>query len=170
MSESSANDHIEILIKTATETAESFVDAYYTALQASRPTISSYYVPRETLPDGKIVPIIVWNGNSIETAAAFQEMFEKEMPFMHYEVQALDCHVMNPGDSAVDDTSKAAEKKISIIVAINGFVRLAEAREGPTKGFSESIVLAPNPEKALKGPKAATRAWLIQSQVFRYVV
>ena len=157
--------------------AENFVDAYYTALQASRGTISSYYVPPTTLPDGKTVPVIVWNGNGVADGAAFQRMFEDSMPYTYYDVQSLDCDVLNTGlaqqaASASDHDSvskKDAEKNLPVVVMVSGYVRLEEAREGPMRGFSETFVLVPNAEKEGKGKGSQKRAWLIQNQNFRYV-
>jgi NTF2-related export protein 1/2 len=74
--------------------AEKFVESYYAALQSSRATMS-FYSPPSAMPDGKPLPAIVFNGNIISDAAAFQAMFEKQMPPAHYEVQSYDCHVLN---------------------------------------------------------------------------
>lgn len=148
--------------------ASDFADVYYQALQASRNTIADYYVVNETLPDGKTVPMITWNGNAMHDAATFQKMFENDMPYTHYDVQSLDCHVLNPSYSAeVNDP----EKNVSIVVMASGYVRLEEPREGPMKGFSDTFVLVPNLGSAnAKGPQRQRRNWLIQTQTFRYVV
>ena len=158
--------------------AENFVDAYYTALQSSRHTISSYYCPHEVQTDGKVVPVIIWNGNLLPDVASFQKMFENDMPYTHYDVQSLDCHVLNPTSLAADKVQggsgaedKDIERRMSIVVAVSGSVRLEEPQKGPLRGFSETFVLVPNPEKAVgKGPKAEKKGWLVQNQNFRYTV
>ena len=107
--------------------AENFVDAYYTALQSSRHTISSYYCPHEVQTDGKVVPVIIWNGNLLPDVASFQKMFENDMPYTHYDVQSLDCHVLNPTSLAADKVQggngaedKDIERRMSIVVAVSG--------------------------------------------------
>ncbi|EON66682.1 hypothetical protein W97_05928 [Coniosporium apollinis CBS 100218] len=169
----------DVLTKVSAEVAETFVDAYYTALQGSRNTISSYYTPRKTLSDGRIVPVIVWNGNHIPDAAAMQKMFEETMPYTYYDVQSLDCDFVNTGLAKEAATAanadvvskKELEQHSPVVVIVGGYVRLEEAREGPMRGFSETFVLVPNEEKvAGKGKGKEGRAWLIQNQNFRYVV
>lgn len=148
--------------------ADIFTDAYYACLQNARHAISSYYVPKETLPDGKQIPGITWNGNALEDAMAFQKMFENDMPFTHFEVQSLDCHILNPSIPTASNNPKEVEKSFSILIVVSGLVRLEEPKNGPLKGFTETLVLAPNRDKAnKKGPR---RDWLIQNQNFRYVV
>ncbi|KAJ9645295.1 hypothetical protein H2199_003301 [Coniosporium tulheliwenetii] len=158
----------DILTKVSAEVAETFVDAYYTALQGSRNTISSYYTPRKTLSDGKVVPVIVWNGNHIPDAAAMQKMFEETMPYTYYDVQSLDCDFVNTGlavqaatEANADVVSKKELDQHSPVVVMRG----------PDEGFSETFVLVPNEEKVTgKGKGKEGRAWLIQNQNFRYVV
>lgn len=118
------------------------------------------------------MPIIIWNGNVVEDAAAFQKMFENEMPYTHFDVQSLDCHVLNATAIPVPaDKAKHAEKAMSLTVMVSGYVRLEEPQKGPMKGFSETFVLVPNPDNLSGKPlKTGKRAWLIQSQIFRYVV
>ncbi|TKA76298.1 hypothetical protein B0A49_00900 [Cryomyces minteri] len=167
----------DVLTKVSTEAAEDFIDAYYTALDGSRTTISSYYMPQQTLPDGRIIPVIVYNGNVLANAAAFQQMFENNMPFTHYEVQSVNSHIMNPTFSSADlqkqtPDQERSEKNMSVLVQVSGYVRLEERKEGPMKGFSETIVLVPNVAAMGKGKGKGSeqRSWLIQSQNFRYVV
>ncbi|OCK77236.1 putative nuclear transport factor 2 domain protein [Lepidopterella palustris CBS 459.81] len=166
-----------MLTTVSAEAAENLLDAYYTALQGSRHTIASYYCATEKNPDGKSVPTIVWNGNVMNTGQEVQQTFEV-MPYTHYDVQSLDCHVLNPTALAPEkvvggsgEADKDIERRLSIVAVVNGSVRLEEPKEGPLRGFSETFVLVPNPEKALgKGPKAELKGWLIQNQNFRYTV
>jgi len=159
------------LTKTSTEATTAFVEAYYTCLQESRTTMDMYYVNKSTLTDGATVPSIIWNGNQYEDAPAFQKMFQEQMPeVVLYDVQTIDCQVLNPKWDPV--ATIKPEKNISILVMTNGHVRLENRRTGPLKEFSETFVLVPNIEKAAneKSAMAQKRSWLIQTQNFRYVV
>ncbi|EKG14582.1 Nuclear transport factor 2 Eukaryote [Macrophomina phaseolina MS6] len=181
---------LDVQTKVAAEVSEAFADAYYTALQAARHTLSSFYVLHEATADGKTVPAIAWNGNLYESGAQFQEAFVELMPeYSYFEVQSLDAQVLNPvppaprvddvEDAMVDgadggkkDTPVAKKKEAeelvgSVLVLVNGFVRLKEKKEGPQKGFSETFVLVPNKEWSRKD---GGRRWVVQNQNFRYVV
>ena len=124
------------------------------------------------MPDGKPLPAIVFNGNIIPDAAAFQNMFQQDMPPAHYEVQSYDCHVLNP-NYTVDGTQgsgAASGKNMTILVTVSGYVKFGEPREAATRGFSENFVLVPNAEATAKGRGKQAKDWLIQSQNFRLVV
>ncbi|KAF2434984.1 NTF2-like protein [Tothia fuscella] len=165
----------DALTKASTEGAQDFVDAYYTALQNSRPTISTYYVPKTTAPDGTTTPDIIWNGNTYEDGLEFQKMYEDSMPtFVHFDVQAIDCQILNPQYSKETTTPGGMgvkpERNISFLVMTAGHMRLEDRSEGPLFEFSETFLLVPNLEKGGKGVMGARRGWLIQTQSFRYVV
>lgn len=176
--------------------SEAFSDAYHTALQAARHTLATFYTAPETLPDGKTIPSIAWNGNAYDSGAAFQAAFDAEMPaYTYFEVQSLDAQVLNPnpppnagdaeGDAMIDGDAPGEGRKGggrrggpqggqkeedlvgSLLVMVNGFVRLEEKKEGPTRGFSETLVLVPNKDFTRKD---GSRRWVVQSQNFRYVV
>ncbi|KAF2757058.1 hypothetical protein EJ05DRAFT_487048 [Pseudovirgaria hyperparasitica] len=152
-------------VKVATEAAEAFTDAFYTALQGSRHTLADYYIPHQTLPDGKIVPKIAWNGNVLHDGPAVQTFFENEMPFTHYQVHSLNCHILKVAPIQPPPTNpRDVERNFSIIITVNGDVRLEEATKGPLRGFAESFVMVPN-----TNPKVG-HSWVIQAQNFRYVV
>ena len=154
--------------RVATETGESFIEQYYTALNGSRKQISSFYLPTTTLPSGRGLPHISFNGELVQDAAAFQETFEKQMPWTHFEAQSVNAHVLNPDLNPGDGkTKRDAERNMSLVVQVSGYVRLAERKEGPMRGFSESFVLVPNPDT---GKQDVGQKWLVQSQNFRFVV
>ncbi|KAF1982395.1 hypothetical protein K402DRAFT_407735 [Aulographum hederae CBS 113979] len=146
--------------KTATEAADDFCTSYYLALQNDRNSIASYFCAAETLPDGKTIPLVTWNGNVL-TPAEYQEHYHL-MPFTLFDVQVMDCHVLNP------ELTKGADTKLNFTIAVlvSGTVRLDENVGGESKGFSETLVLVPSKTK-LKGKG---RSWVIQSMNFRYVV
>jgi NTF2-related export protein 1/2 len=134
--------------------------------------LTNYYQVKETSPEGNTSPVIIWNGNDIEDAESLQKMFVEEMPYTFYELQCLDCHVLNPQFfSPASEVQIAPEKNISVTIVVSGYLRLESHKEGPMKEFSETFVLVPNKDNASrKGPQATRRTWLIQHQVFRFVV
>lgn len=160
--------------RVATETAESFIDQYYTALNASRNQIKTFYLPSSTPASGRSLPHISFNGELVQGAAALQETFEKQMPYTHFEAQSVNAHVLNPVLIPTENKSKKdAERNMSITIQVSGHVRLIERKEGPMRGFSDSFVLVPNTEAAGgkgTGKQNQGQQWVIQSQNFRFVV
>ena len=161
------------LTRLSTEDGESFADAYYTTLNASRGQIASFYVPTSTTP--RPLPHISYNGELLNDASAFQQRFEKDMPYTHFEPQSTNVHVMNPsiGPQDAGAGKREAERNVSVVVQVSGYVRLKERKEGPMHGFSDSFVLVPNKEELGgkgTGKQKAERRWLIQTQNFRFVV
>ena len=160
--------------RVSTEASEQFVDAYYIALNASRSQLSSFYVPTNAVASGRSLPHISFNGELISDAAAFQELFEKQMPWTHFDPQSVNVHVMNPSMGTVEGKGKRdAEWNMSLTVQVSGYVRLVERKDGPMRGFSDNFVLVPNKEEVGgkgTGKQEQGRKWLIQSQNFRYVV
>lgn len=159
--------------------AEQLVDAYYSALNSTRGSISSYYMPMTVLPSGRTLPLITYNGQQSSDPDAFQKTYEEQMPFTHYEVQSLNAHVMNSALAPLDDSLakgkgrlRELESNMSVLVQVSGYVRLMERKEGPMRGFSDTFVIVPNKETGAKGRGRAGegRAWVIQSQNFRFVV
>ncbi|KAE9981423.1 hypothetical protein EG327_006231 [Venturia inaequalis] len=165
------------LVKVSSEAALEFVKEYYTALTDSRPTIENYYcTPKKTkeAEDGSTsTPTIEWNGNAYATAADFKTMYTQSMPkYVNFEVHAVDAQVLNPQFDTEAGPKVKPAKNISIIVSVNGQLRLEERLKGPLKEFHESFLLVPNIDKMVleKGPCMEKKDWLIQVQNFRYVV
>jgi NTF2-related export protein 1/2 len=160
--------------RVSTDAGEHFVDAYYTALNASRSHLKSFYLPTSTLQNGRSLPHISYNGELLQDAALFQERFEKQMPWTHFEPQSVNVHVLNPSLTPLESKSKRdAERNMSLVVQVSGYVRLQERKEGPMRGFSDSFVLVPNKEEVRgrgTGKQDQGRKWVIQSQNFRFVV
>lgn len=157
--------------------AEQFVDGYYNALSNNRPTISSYIMPMTSLPTGRILPTITYNGLQLSDPHMFQTAYVDQMPFTHFEVQSFNVHVLNPSIEPIEAKGrgkvKEMESNMSLVVQVSGYVRLVERKEGPMRGFSDSLVLVPNKEAAGAKGKAKSgegRSWLVQSQNFRFVV
>ena len=149
-----------------------FVDTYYPALNSSRAVIASFYIPASAMPDGKPLPVIVYNGNIIPDPTAMQRLFQDQMPEARYEIQDYDCQVLNPHYIAegTQGSSPASGKNMTILVTVSGHVRFGESRTATTRGFSESFVLIPNPAAATNTRGKHIKGWLIQSQNFRLVV
>ena len=149
-----------------------FVDTYYHALSSSRAEIASFYMAVSAMPDGKPLPVIVYNGNIIPDPIAMQTLFQEQMPQARYEIQDYDCQVLNPHYIAegTQGNSLASGKNMTILVTVSGLVKLGEPRTAIVRGFSENFVLIPNPAAAVKTRGKPIKGWLIQSQNFRLVV
>lgn len=142
--------------------AESFTEAYYTALDSSRSHLSNFYIPTITAP--RPLPHISYNGDVLNDSSLFQSKYS-EMPWTHHEVQSLNVHVMNRCmEPPEGKTKRELERNMSLSVQVSGYVRLFERKEGPMRGFSDFFVLVPG-----KGGKGEGREWVIQTQNFRFV-
>lgn len=161
-------------VRIAGETAESFIDTFYTALSGARNTIKDFYIPHtEGATPEKSLPHIAYNGDLSNDGADFQKKFE-EMPFTYFEPQSINAHVLNPClDPNGGKTQKEAERNLSISIQVSGYVRLIERKDGPMRGFSDHLILVPNKEDVGgrgTGKTGQGRQFLIQVQNFRYVV
>ena len=118
------------------------------------------------MPDGKIIPDIVWNGNTISNPALLQKIFEEQMPQARHEVQGYDCQVLNPhyNPEGIQGQTSASGRDISILLTVTGMVKYGEPKAAEPQGFSENFVLIPDLSVGSGRPK-----WLIQSQNFRLV-
>ena len=123
------------------------------------------------MPDGKSLPIIVWNGNIVPNATSLQKLFEDSMPRTHYDVQNYDCHVINPNYAAegVQAGDVTTGENMTILVTVSGYVKHGTEKSAPAQGFSENFVLVPNNPAAANTTARNSRAWVIQSQNFRLV-
>ncbi|PWY86113.1 NTF2-like protein [Aspergillus heteromorphus CBS 117.55] len=154
------------LTKVSTDAATEFVQSFYPALENNRSSIASFY--------NQPTAMILFNGNAVTDGAAVQEIFVNQMSPTHYEVQSFDCQIINQGYPTPTSTgtklpTETTLKDMSILVLVSGYVRFGESRDLPQRGFSETILLVPNPTTDL--PKGRRRKeWLIQTQNFRLVV
>ena len=155
---------------TITAAAKQFVDTYYAALTSHRDQIAAFYASLATMPDGKSLPVIVWNGNIIPDPTSLQKMFQEQMQRAHYDAQSYDCHVLNPNyvEEGAEAGNATAGKNMSLLVTVSGSFKYGDDRSVPSKGFSENFVLIPNPAAANTRGKD-THHWVIQSQNFRLV-
>ena len=152
--------------------AQHFIDSYYNALNIDREraTLSSFYV--QTTPLNPVVADISLNGNIVQSPEDLQNLFQSTMPKAHYEAQSYDCHVLNPnytiGASDADLGPDPTGRKMSLLLAVSGYVKYGEARDAKMRGFTENFVLVPN-FQAESGSLKNVKKWLIQSQNFRIV-
>ncbi|OKL64694.1 hypothetical protein UA08_00151 [Talaromyces atroroseus] len=144
--------------KASTEGALDFVQLYHSALSSNKRSIASFYSATPTN--------ILFNGNVIADGPAVEDIFTKQLPTAHHEIQSVDCQIINktyptttPGTSV-----RANAKNISMLVAVSGSVKYGD-KDSPLHGFSETFVLIPNTESKEKNRKD----WVIQSQNFRLV-
>jgi NTF2-related export protein 1/2 len=150
--------------------AADFAQSYYHALGSARNKVKDFYVaPPAATPQQQAVvsgPRIVWNGNEVPDAQTMHD-FVVRMPWAAYEVQTLDCHVLaRPFHPGVRNANN-----MSLLVMTSGYLRLENAKWGPLHEFSETFVLVPNRDRLVqRGGGARRPPWLIQSQIFRYVV
>ncbi|KAJ5675635.1 hypothetical protein N7462_008532 [Penicillium macrosclerotiorum] len=154
----------DTLTKVSTDAAAELVLSFYLALEKNRESIGSFYLPAPST--------ILFNGNTVADGAAVQDIFTKQMPNAHYEVQSYDCQVINRAyptatPTGVKPPSEMTAKDMSVLVIVSGYVRYGEGRDQPQRGFSETFVIVPNPSTE-RGKRR--RDWLIQSQNFRLVV
>ena len=129
-----------------------------------KPTIS---------PDGKALPSIVYNGIVRTDGLALQKAFLDELPSVHFDIQAVDSHYLNPNHNSEETNENSAnhKKDLTVLIIVSGNVTLGHNAKGETKGFSENFVLTPNKEiTRARGRGKQTKEWLIQSQIFRVVV
>jgi NTF2-related export protein 1/2 len=162
-----------VLTSELNAVAETHVHRYYKALESSRSTIASYFMPQTTMPDGKLLPTISFNGTVMSTGDGLQKLFEDEMPPAQYDIQSYDCQVLNPNYAAIGTkaTSGSNGRNMTVLMVVSGTVKLGTQKESETKGFSDTFVLVPNPDAAAaKARKKPLKEWLVQSQTFRLVV
>ncbi|KAF2405551.1 hypothetical protein EJ06DRAFT_518495 [Trichodelitschia bisporula] len=164
--------------KGADEATTSFADAYHSALNGSKDTITTFYVRKNTDPSGKLVPEILWNGALFTDPEEFTKMIKSGMPTNHrFTVQTVDCHILKENyHPDPPDRKLKPEKNMSILAMISGNLRLGDSNSTERIEFNQTVVLVPNLDKLLgvgagvRGLGLSKRAWLIESQIFRYVV
>ncbi|TQS38332.1 hypothetical protein Golomagni_01163 [Golovinomyces magnicellulatus] len=162
----------DVKVRVATSTAQDFVETYYSALNniKGRSTLAKFYVKSSTTK-----PDIIINGNVISSPASLQKLFETQVNRAHYDVKSYDAHILNSnynlGGSTESTEPNKDGKKASVVVLISGSVIYwKDTEEGETRGFTETVVLVPNPEALSKSAKGKVRKWSILSQNFRLIL
>jgi NTF2-related export protein 1/2 len=143
------------------------VQSYHSALQTNKVPISTFYC--------RIPETIVWNGNVLSDGMAVQEIFAKQLPNSCFDVQSVDCHIINKNYPVPDQDENATRRKnvkdhISMVVVVSGSVKLGGSEvENDERGFSETLVLIPNTNIRRKEHDRNRKDFVIQSQNFRVV-
>jgi NTF2-related export protein 1/2 len=149
-----------------------FAEAYYAALneKSNRKSLEDFYLPMAVLETGNKEPQITWNGHVIDDPVEYRKTMEEDFDFIFYHCQSVDSQIINERYyTDIKAKGRKPEENIAILVMTSGYMRLRERGSGPMKEFSESFTLVPNP--GTRGQKWATkRKWLIQNQIFRWVV
>lgn len=143
------------------------MQSYHSALQTNKVPISTFY--------SRIPETIVWNGNVLSDGMAVQEIFANQLPNSLFEVQSVDCHIINRNYPIPDQDENAARRinvkeHISMVVVVNGSVKLGGSKgESDDRGFSETLILIPNTNIRRKEHDRNRKDFVIQSQNFRMV-
>lgn len=146
------------------------MDSYYSALNSARHAIHAYYVPQSRLADGSSLPAIFLNGTELADGSSVQRLFQQRYPTSFFEVDVVDCHILNDQYPAQSGTSTSTTTPISLLVVVNGIFKQGSARDQVEQEFSETLILVPNPDAPPRGHGGRHRKdYLIQSQTFRIV-
>lgn len=150
--------------------AEQFVDSYYSAVNTARHAIRAYYVPQSLLADGTSLPVIILNGAEVADGSGVQRIFQQRFPTSFFEIDVVDCHILNEQYPAQTGTSSNETALMSLLVVVNGVFKQGQGREQVEQEFSETLILVPNPDAPPRGQGGRHRKdYLIQSQTFRVV-
>ncbi|KAJ1329729.1 NTF2-related export protein 1/2 [Microdochium nivale] len=179
--------NLEAQVRTVSEAAQTFVDAYYEALNKRRDTSAFYASASPKLTAAGVVPDISINGHVVPPGGGGSDpaaaprlaqslLFESRGPHVHYEVGGFDAHPVNANyavgaDAANNSGSNLSSRseRISFAVQVSGAVKFGKAGDDGfvEQAFSEAWLLVPHWEA--QGPKAARglKRWLVASQNFR---
>ncbi len=154
-----------------TTAAETFVNNYYQAVN-SKANLQNFYInssPRYSIPAD-----ISINGSVVAAPSDYSKLLEAQGSGVHYDVESLDAHVMNPSfkygmPDNIHDAAKAETRgsRMSLVVTAMGRVQFGKGREAPQKMFNETFVLVPNWDSMARNPPRGVKRWLIMSQNFR---
>ncbi|OAA69364.1 Nuclear transport factor 2 [Akanthomyces lecanii RCEF 1005] len=158
-------------VQVSSEAADNFVSTYYQSVN-SKSNLLSFYVnssPRYSIPAD-----ISINGQLVATPAEYLALIEAQGNGVHYDVESLDAHVMNPSfkfgmPDNVHDAAKAERNgaRMSIVVTAVGRVQFGKGKDAPQKMFNETFVLVPNWDAMARNPPRGLKKWLVMSQNFR---
>ena len=127
------------------------MDSYYSAMNTARHAIHAYYVPQSTLADGTSLPIIFFNGTEVADGTSVQRIFQQRYPTSTFEIDVVDCHILNDQYPAQNGTSTNGTVSMSLLVVVNGIFKQGSARDQPEQEFSETLILVPNPDAPPRG-------------------
>ncbi|OAA56397.1 Nuclear transport factor 2 [Cordyceps fumosorosea ARSEF 2679] len=158
-------------VQVSSEAADNFINTYYQAIN-SKSNLQNFYVnssPRYPKPAD-----ISINGQVLALPADYLALIEAQGSGVHYDVESLDAHVLNPSFTVgmpekLNDAERAerAGSRMSLAVTAVGRVRFGRGKEAPQKMFNETFVLVPNWDALARNPPRGLKKWLIMSQNFR---
>lgn len=120
-------------------------------MNTARHAIHAYYVPQSTLADGTSLPIIFFNGTEVADGTSVQRIFQQRYPTSTFEIDVVDCHILNDQYPAQNGTSTNGTVPMSLLVVVNGIFKQGSARDQPEQEFSETLILVPNPDAPPRG-------------------
>ncbi|POR38104.1 Uncharacterized protein TPAR_01698 [Tolypocladium paradoxum] len=158
-------------VRTSSEAAETLVNHYYQAIN-NHSSLEPFYI--NSSPRYSIAADISINGQVVATPAQYSALLKGQGSAVHYEIESLDAHVINPSSAYgapenVHDNPKVEKSggRMSIVVTTMGKVQFGKGREAPQKMFNETFVLVPNWDAMARNPPRGAKRWLIMSQNFR---
>ncbi|KJZ74988.1 hypothetical protein HIM_05474 [Hirsutella minnesotensis 3608] len=161
----------ETEVRVSSEAAETFVGLYYQAINA-RGSLKQFYInssARYSVPADISV-----NGKVLTAPDDYSALLNAQGPGVHYEIESLDAHVINPvsaysAPENIHDNNKNEKNgsKMSIVVTAMGRVQFGKGKDAQVKMFNETFVLVPNWDSMAKNPPRGLKRWLIMSQNFR---
>jgi len=159
---------IDLLTDAAMTYACNFVEAYYKAANVNRSTLAGFYISAKYSGTEKAILSVMLNGNEMGDGHMIQEIFMKDTPRSHIDVETIDCHILNPHYPPAYDAQKA-KTLMSLFIVVGGLYKTAGGMK--EEEFHDTLVLIPNPDPA--PPRNARnrdhKEYLIESQNFRLV-
>ncbi|KND91829.1 hypothetical protein TOPH_03360 [Tolypocladium ophioglossoides CBS 100239] len=150
---------------------ETLVNHYYQAIN-NHSSLEAFYINSSSRYS--IAADISINGQVVATPAQYSTLLDGQGSTVHYEIESLDAHVINPSSAYgapenVHDNPKIEKSggRMSIVVTTMGRVQFGKGREAPQKMFNETFVLVPNWDSMARNPPRGAKRWLIMSQNFR---
>ncbi|GAO50662.1 NTF2-like protein [Saitoella complicata NRRL Y-17804] len=119
------------LVEISAQGAEAFVPLYYKVLDTNRSVIGRFYRPTST---------IIWNGRPF-TLESFVNEYATRLPTTKHEVQVIDAQPM------IGTVATAANGLMVSTILVNVSGTVSYGGEMQVRGFSQTFVLKPDPEK-----------------------
>ncbi|KAH6658310.1 nuclear transport factor 2 domain-containing protein [Truncatella angustata] len=167
---------IETQVKVASEAADRFVEHYYDALNKHHrgTQLSQFYVSTSAkLTGAGLKPDISINGHVCAAGVPeLEELIEKQGRPVHFEVQSVDAHPINP-HYVLGSTNPEAQNdkgdKLSFTIQVGGTVKFGKGEDGTIRAFNDAFMLVPHWEAQGRNAARTLQRWLIVSQNSRYL-
>ncbi|KAI6751921.1 hypothetical protein HG531_006617 [Fusarium graminearum] len=132
-------------VQASSDAAEIFTTHYYQAVNRHQDLLPFYVNSSSRYPVSADISI---NGAVIPTPADYSKLLEVQGKDVHYDVESLDAHVLNPSftmgapENIYDNAKREKNgEKMSVLVTVMGRVQYGKGREAPQKMFNETFVL-----------------------------